>query len=258
LILLLDIGNTRLKWAWLENGRAGSARAVPHQAAAAAWQGELEAFQGELELDGRSADRMLVANVAGGSFARQLGGWSKARLGFWPEFVSSSDEAAGVTNAYREPEALGVDRWLALIAARAAAASPACVVNAGTAVTVDAIDAAGRQLGGFILPGMQLMRDSLYARTQNVQAAAEAEPAAARGIYGINTAGAVEHGIALAVATLAERVAEELERAATVPPRILLTGGDAQRLKPYLRRAAELVPDLVLAGLAVLAHEARS
>jgi len=258
MILLLDVGNTRLKWAWLENGHAGAARAVQHHGAPAAWQSELETWQAELEAEGRSPDRIMVANVAGGSFARLLGGWTKARFGFWPEFVTAVRSACGVTNAYARPAVLGVDRWLGMIAARHAGESPACIVNAGTAVTVDALAGDGQHLGGFILPGLQLMQEALYARTGNVQAAAAAESAQTNGLFGINTAAAVEQGIPLAIAALADRAFAELARRTHQTPRILLTGGDAERLRPELAHPAEIVPDLVLAGLAVFAGEART
>jgi type III pantothenate kinase len=254
-ILLLDIGNTRLKWAWLEDGRAGPARAVQHHGAATAWQAELEEWHAALEAEGRSPERILASNVAGGAFARTLGGWSKARFGFWPEFVTATASACGVTSAYASPAALGVDRWLGLIAARDAGEGSACIVNAGTAVTIDALDAGGRQLGGFILPGLKLMTDALYSRTQNVAPAAAAEPPAARGFFAVNTAGAVELGPLLAVASLADRAVTELMRAGGAEPRLLLTGGDAERVQRHLLRPASLVPDLVIAGLAVLARQ---
>lgn len=258
MILLLDVGNTRLKWAWLEDGRAGPARAVQHHGAATAWQAELEGWQAALEAEGRSPERILASNVAGGPFARTLGGWSKARFGFWPEFAAVTASAHGVTIAYATPSALGADRWLGLVAARDAGEGPACIVNAGTAVTIDALDAGGRQLGGFILPGLKLMEDALYSRTQNVAPAAAAEPPAARGFFAVNTAGAVQLGPLLAVAALADRTVTELMRAGEAEPRLLLTGGDAERVQPHLLRPASHVPDLVIAGLAVLARQSSS
>lgn len=254
MILLLDVGNTRLKWAWLDGEEIGAPRAVLHHGAPAAWAEELEEWQLTLQSEGRSPDRIVVANVAGGTFARLLGGWSKARFGLWPEFITSQASACGVTNAYPKPAMLGVDRWLGLIGARHLEPSPACIVNAGTAVTIDALAGDGQHLGGFILPGMQLMQEALYGRTGNVAAAAEADPARVEGLFGVNTAGAIEEGIALALAALADRAIEAIRAHDQRDPRVFLTGGDAARLAPRLRATATIVPDLVLAGLAIVAR----
>ena len=233
-----------------------SPRAVLHHGAPAAWAEELEEWLSTLQSEGRSPDRSVVANVAGGTFARLLGGWSKAHFGLWPEFVTSKPLACGITNGYLRPDVLGVDRWLGLIAAWAMApGEPACVINAGTAVTLDVVTHEGQHLGGFILPGMQLMQEALYGRTGNVAALAEAEPARVEGLFGVNTAGAIEEGIALSLAALGERAFEELVRRGGPAPRVLLTGGDAARLQPKLKARSRIVPDLVLAGLAQLARE---
>lgn len=258
MILLLDVGNTRMKWAWLDGKTLSRARAVRHHGAPAAWAEDLAEWQADLAAEGRSPERIVVANVAGGTFARLLGGWSKAHLGLWPEFVGSRAEQCGVTSGYATPSMLGVDRWLGLIAAHRLASGAACIVNAGTAVTIDALGGDGRHVGGFILPGIQLMQEALYGRTGNVAAAAEAEPARTAGLYGVNTAGAIESGIHLSLSTLTERVCEDLVGRSGGPVRLLLTGGDALHLREVLRRPAEIVPDLVLAGLAIVATEGAS
>jgi type III pantothenate kinase len=256
MILLLDVGNTRLKWAWLDAEQMSAPRAVLHHGAPAAWAEELEEWLSTLQSEGRSPDRIVVANVAGGTFARLLGGWSKAHFGLWPEFVTSKPYACGITNGYLRPDVLGVDRWLGMIGAWSMAPDkPACVINAGTAVTLDVLTHDGMHLGGFILPGMQLMQEALYGRTGNVAALAEAEPARVEGLFGVNTAGAIEEGIALSLASLGERALEELLRRDGHVPHVLLTGGDAARLQPRLKAPARVVPDLVLVGLSLLARE---
>ncbi len=255
MILLLDVGNTRLKWSCLDGAILSPARAVLHHGAPSAWADELEEWQSTLQAEGLSPDRILVSNVAGGTFARLLGGWSKAHFGLWPEFVSSAESAAGIKNGYVKPGMLGVDRWLGLIGAWAMQPKAGCIINAGTAVTIDALTGDGQHLGGFILPGMQLMQEALYGRTGNVAAAAEAEPARVEGLFGVNTAGAIEEGIALSLAALADRAVFELSTLSDPHPRVLVTGGDAARLLPRLHTKALIVPDLVLAGLAVVAAE---
>jgi type III pantothenate kinase len=198
---------------------------------------------------------VLVSNVAGAAFAAALREWTLARWAIEPEFVATSRAAGGVVNAYAIPSGRGVDRWLAMIGAWRATRGPLLVVSAGTALTIDAVDAGGRHRGGFIVPGMVMMRDALYSRTGGIAAAAALADAAREGIFGVNTAGAVEQGAIVAHAALAERAATELERLAGAPPRRFVTGGDADRLLPWLGASYEPVPDLVLQGLAAVATE---
>lgn len=248
MILLLDAGNTRLKWAPLVDGRLGAVQAVAHRDAPD------DEWQRALAGSGRPA-RVLVANVAGAAFGAALADWARAAWGLAPEFVATTRVAGGVVNAYANPAGLGVDRWLAMIGAWRATRGPFVVVSAGTALTVDAVDAAGRHRGGFIVPGLAMMRDALYSRTGGIAAAAALADAAREGIFGVNTAGAVEQGALVAHAALAERAAAELERLAGAAPRRCLAGGDAERLRAWLAPGWELVPDLVLQGLAAVAAE---
>lgn len=248
MILLLDVGNTRVKWAPLVGGRAGAVGAAPHRdVPPAEWQRALGSLP--------RPSRVLASNVAGPAFGAALHEWTLAAWGIAPEFVVTARAAAGVVNAYLNPAGLGVDRWLAMIGAWRAAHGPLLVVSAGTALTVDAVDADGRHRGGFIVPGIGMMRDALYSRTGGIATAAALADAAREGMFGVNTAGAVEQGAVVAQAALAERAAAELARLTGASPRRFLTGGDAGRLQPWLPSAYESVPDLVLQGLATLATE---
>lgn len=248
MILLLDAGNTRLKWAPLAAGRAGPASAAVHRdVPPSEWQRELAASP--------RPSRVVVSNVAGAAFGTALREWALAAWGVEPEFVVTTRAAAGIVNAYANPAGLGVDRWLAMIGAWRSARGPLLVVSAGTALTVDAVDADGRHRGGFIVPGIAMMRDALYSRTGGIAAAAALGTAAREGMFGVNTAGAVEQGALVAHAALAERAAAELARVAGTAPRRFLTGGDAPALQPWLETEYELVPDLVLQGLATVATE---
>ncbi|HET8697015.1 MAG TPA: type III pantothenate kinase, partial [Gammaproteobacteria bacterium] len=148
---LIDAGNTRLKWARLEQGRLTGQGSAPHRGALDRALADLSsAFP-------QGAMRVLVANVAGDELARRVTELARARSKVRPEFVATSAEAFGVRCAYADPSRLGVDRWLGVLAAhRLAAGAAACVVGAGTAVTFDAVSANGRHLGGLILAGAPL------------------------------------------------------------------------------------------------------
>jgi type III pantothenate kinase len=171
-----------------------------------------------------------------------------------PQFAAVGAHAAGVTCAYRDPSQLGVDRWLAVIGAWHRAKRAACVVSSGTATTVDAVDANGLHLGGLIVAGLDLMEESLLRRTSDIAKSAGGALRAPATVFADNTAAAVRNGAVFATAALAERVATELERRVGREPAMFLTGGNATRVAPCFVRAPDIVPDLVLQGLAAWAH----
>ena len=152
--LLVDVGNTRVKWA-TSNGE----QLTPGRSAAyAEWSADdwRRALLGE-----RGFERVLVASVARGEAVDRLRTAVRVATGREAEFVASTPEAAGVRNAYRDPAQLGVDRWLAIVAAHRDPGGACCVVDVGTAATIDAVRGDGQHLGGFIVPGPDLMVGSL-------------------------------------------------------------------------------------------------
>jgi len=159
-----------------------------------------------------------------------------------------------VVNAYSHPDRLGVDRWLTLIAVHRQIDAPACIVDCGTAVTLDGLDATGRHLGGLILPGLEMMRDALLRNTQ-IDAPASVDWA---GVLARDTAGAVAAGGLFACAGLVELVARRIAQDCGRVPQIVLTGGDGAKLQAVLETGARYEPDLVLQGLAQLAGDMES
>jgi type III pantothenate kinase len=255
-ILLLDIGNTRIKWAQLMDGSLTPQQSILHRGVATdTWTKQLfrERFR---------PARLLVASVAGGDMATTVRAEAKKAWSIVPEFASSTGLAGGVTNAYAEPSTLGVDRWLAVIAGRELTGGAACVIDAGTAMTIDVVSADGLHVGGMILPGVQMMVDALLQRTSDIadnsrrsRARAGAEPRPGH-VFASNTGQAILNGALLAVAAAADRaVAEAATTLKAAAPRVLLTGGDAERLVRMMQTKPEIVPDLVLRGLAVLARK---
>jgi len=247
--LLLDAGNTRLKWAQFGSGRFDGRGAVQHRdATPAQWIAPLDAAAGQPEA-------IWVANVAGPVVAHALGEWALERHGLRPHFVHAARAAGGISNAYEHPETLGVDRWLALIAAWRRAPGPLVCIAAGTALTVDAADGEGRHLGGLIVPGYELMLESLLKRTSEIAPGMAVAAPQAEGLFGRNTAAAVDQGASNALAAVAERAIAAATRHCGRAPQVFLGGGDAARLAPLIDVPLTLAPDLVLEGLAVLAGE---
>lgn len=244
---LIDVGNTRIKWALLESGALMAQDGAVHR-------GELDAALAMLDAALPSnVTRAVVANVAGAALATRLRELLERR-GVAVEIVASTAARCGVRCAYADPSRLGVDRWLAVIAAYGAARGAACVVSAGTAATFDAVDAAGRHLGGLIVPGTRLMAAALERETSNIGSTPPAQ-GVPRGIdvLGRDTATAVGHGTMLALAAAVDRAAARVAAVLGAPPRLYLTGGDGALLQPWLETSAELRADLVLEGLALVA-----
>lgn len=244
--LLVDVGNSRVKWAVLEQGRLGEQQAAAH----AGWgpdEWRRELFQAT------RVERVIAATVAGGAGADALRAAALHETGREATFVTTAREAAGVRNAYRDPGLLGIDRWLAVIAAHHAVQGPCCVVDVGTAATLDAVTGAGQHLGGFIVPGPELMMQSLWRGTSELAAKTASSGAGATSLFADNTRDAIERGCCLAVAALVDRSVAEVSEALGVTPELLVTGGAAGRVLPYVKADARVVDDLVLRGLAVLA-----
>lgn len=245
MILLADIGNSRIKWARLDAGRF-----TPE--GAAQWRGEEpEALLDRLWAALPRPARVLVSTVVRQGVAEVLQHWLKRRWSLEPEFVRVSRAAYGVSNAYEVPERLGVDRWLALLAAKRHYPGASCIVDCGTAVTVDVLTSAGEHLGGLIMPGLALMRRSLAEGTEALGAQATQH----LGLLARDTQDAITAGSSQALAGFIERVAGELPSVVAEPCRNILTGGDAELMAPMLRVPIELDPHLVLRGLAVVAEE---
>src|ERR1700750_2584848 len=140
MILVIDVGNTRLKWAWLTTTGLSDQQAVVHRdAKPGLWTAAL------FDTPQRPT-RVLVSNVAGPKMAKTLTRLSKKVFKVEVEFVTAAQQFDGLTNGYLDPTLLGADRWLALIGAWTKAKAPLVVVDAGTAVKVDSIDADGVHL----------------------------------------------------------------------------------------------------------------
>lgn len=241
-VLLVDIGNTNLKWCWSDQ-LPDAIRGVAHGGASAA---ELADRQwGHLDRPGR----VLIANVASPEWLQQLVDWMVRRWGIRPELAVSGRKSCGVTNAYEIPERLGVDRWLALVAAHHEGQSPACIVDCGTAVTLDVIDRQGLHQGGLILPGPRLMKAALLRGTR----IPEAQDERPEEMLGQDTRSAIGLAPLLAIAGMVEKVMREHPWDDAATPNLILTGADAGLLASRLGIPAVIQPDLVLRGLLLAA-----
>lgn len=234
LVYYFDMGNTRGKF-WLGRDGKIEARAyIPHD-------GDMSSVLTHLPAEFSAVpDAVLGASVLDDKTLEHFAEASRERWSLTPQFARSSAQHAGVINAYVDPSRLGVDRWLALIAL-SARAQDVCVVDCGTAITVDVLRADGCHLGGYILPGLSMMAGVLLHETRRVRFDPDA---IIEGLaLGRNTGEAVKHGALAAVVALIEKTVAEH------PCALVLTGGDAARVSASLACPHELQPELLLYGL---------
>ena len=243
----IDIGNTRLKWALY---------AAPQPGAVLLAQGAvfLETIDDLAETEWKSLAApasMLGCVVAGEAVRRRV----EEQLELWdvePRWVVPSAHAGGVTNGYDHPNRLGADRWTALVGARHRvlahdAPRPALVVMVGTAVTVDALDAGGRFIGGLILPGFGLMLRALEMGTAGLKA-----PTGEAVDFPTNTSDALMSGGAHAIAGAIERMQRRLQERTGQAPMLLMSGGAAVKLGTIVELPFETADTLIFEGLLVL------
>jgi len=242
LILLIDVGNSRIKWAWRapdlwhsESADLDGGDAIGP--CARAWQ------------SAGAPERVVLSSVLDEGRTGELVGWIEHR---WPvavRRVRSQARQLGVINGYRDPATLGSDRWAALIGARHVFHCSLCVVDCGSAVTVDALSSDGRHLGGVIFPGANLLRAALHAGTAGVRASDGRDDSC----LGRATAAGVAAGARYGLCGAIERFVAEQRRVLGPDARVLLTGGDAPVVASCLGIETTLAPDLVLRGLEQIA-----
>ncbi len=239
-MLLLDIGNSRIK----------AARATPAGLVALPTRGHQGDAAGALAAldDGGERGAIWISHVLGTAAEAALGEAVQARWRQAPHYARSSTECAGLRNAYREPERLGVDRWLVMLAAWTTQRRAAIVVDAGTALTADVIDANGLHQGGLIAAGLLTAQRGVLGATRF---ATRDTAAAYDGGLGHDTEACVRQGAMLSCLGAIDRAA------AWAGPDAYrcITGGDAATLLPHLAAGWEHRPLLVLEGLRVLASQ---
>ena len=250
--LALDVGNTRLKWARYDSPRPGAALL----AQGAVFLENIDKLSDENVGDWRNIpapSNILGCIVAGDAIKRRV----VEQLEIWDvtaQWVNSSPQEAGLRNGYDHPARLGADRWVAMIGARQrllarGLAGPCIVVMVGTAVTVEAIDAEGKFLGGIILPGHGIMLRALESGTAGLHV-----PTGEVTDFPTNTSDALTSGGTFAIAGAVQRMRDNLQRHCGQEPVCMMTGGAGWKMAPSMSVSVELVDSLIFDGLLEIAH----
>jgi type III pantothenate kinase len=238
--VLIDAGNTRLKWAVVESGlwrKQGSANYT-----------DLSALEQAMAV---GAD-CYIASVVRAQHESQIRTLLEP-FAITPTWLAAESRFLDIRNSYTNPQQLGVDRWMGLIGARQRTRAATLVVSIGTAMTVDALSAEGVFLGGLIVPGVVMMQQALRQGTARVdEVAGTCQP------FPRTTADAVQSGVVAALCGAIHLQHARLAEASGMTPHCILTGGDAEQVLPHLALSVEYVPALVLEGIDRVAREGKS
>lgn len=239
MILQLDIGNSRVKWRQRSGGETVGRGVLPRS-------GLAELFA-EMGMDKRPV-QVCVSSVAGEDVESRLQRQVHEQWGLSAWFARSGTLACGLRNSYVQPERMGVDRWLAMLAAWKDAVAPVCVVDAGSALTIDFVAASGQHEGGYILPGLDSMERALLSDTDRVRFADAARDQLTPGRC---TEAAVYNGLFLSQAGAVALALQQREGDYA----LYFSGGNGRSLHTCLALGGTFTEDLVLDGLELLAAE---
>lgn len=236
--LLVDIGNTQIKYVFQSTDVRGALSEVAYL--------DYDIFkQALITTHFSNVTEVIVANVKGDAILTAISSWaSKNKIAFLE--VHSQKQACGVYSSYQQPERLGVDRWLAMIAAHQLYPQQnVLIIDAGTATTIDLLAADGKHCGGWIMPGVQTMFDSLLSNTQKIIAA---PIATANASFGVNSSECVNYGIwAMTIGAIKEATVQANEL--LMLDKVILTGGNSKPIADLVSDDLERIPELLFHGL---------
>lgn len=245
MILCIDAGNTRWKWAVFNKAQLID-HGVANKAHSDDFRQQLRNLSSSLE-GRRGIEAVLVCSVAGSESNRALLSVIESEFSAPVKFVEVTQQCAGVTAAYKKLQNLGVDRWMAMVAAWNLFFHPCVIIDAGSAITVDYVNAKGVHEGGLIAPGVRLMQQALFSETAQVKV--DALNIVSEWRPKLDSLPCVENGVTAMLKGFVEQVLIHIDDS-KVDYKIVLTGGDAQALLPFIKVDCVERPLLVLEGLA--------
>lgn len=254
LVLLVDAGNTCLKWSYLEGGEISSQQRIYYQSAK-----PIEAYKKLLVNQLKSCKKVVMVSVLGDAFNLEAERMTKDYSVVFKN-IESRYQLANVKNSYLEPEKLGADRFVSLIAAyhlEGIGRRPCLIIDSGTATTIDAINSDGEHLGGLILPGLNLCRSSLLDNTKLLPQWNKEGLNKAPTLFAKETTEAITSasffGLAGAIDSICRRMEKEIvSKQGDFKVGKIISGGNASQLLPYLEDDYQLHDNLIMIGLSVV------
>ena len=245
--ILFDIGNTSIDWAIEEQGEFSKYGKMNH--------GAIPVHDGldkQFHMENLQPEHILLANVGDSRIMASLTSWVEKywQVELWQAQVLS--EFNGLKNSYTDTRQMGVDRWLAMVAAWDSHKSALCIVSCGTALTIDLIDESGQHLGGYIMPGINLMQQALVQNTEQINSPISNTISID---LAKDTSSAINHGACLAAIATIDRAVAMSQDKYKLKATCIITGGAASLIKPALNQTFLYEPDIVLRGLS-LSHKA--
>jgi type III pantothenate kinase len=247
--LLIDAGNSRLKWAKLSTQCTFASEAIPHT-------GNTIVLLENLLLTHRP-QQLVIVHVLGQIFEQQI---QKLTTAFSISLliVHSHSSAYGIRTQYQDASKLGADRFVAMLAAYQLYQQACIVIDCGTAITIDAVNHLGIHIGGIIFPGLQLCQNSLINKAQNLQASTSYQQNDQDGmsIFATQTAQGIHSGCYYGLSAMIDGICNKMEQTLQQRVNRILCGGDATHIYMELQsRPYVLKPDLVMSGLQLIAHD---
>ena len=236
-MLVMDIGNSRIKW--LESGIDGRSSVESEAYKPAQLAEQLKNWFGA----NQHLSSVIVCSVATNEVNKRVLEYFEDQ-NIRTKFISVERTKAGVINAYKDVKRMGVDRWVAMVSADNKYQTAVCVIDAGTAVTIDVVDDQGHHQGGLIMPGLNLMRESLRTGTANISECSNSSL-----ILANNTADAVSAGCYQLMTAGIPPIIERIEKKFSLKLLPVITGGDAEYVIEQTDCGMVLDKWLILDGL---------
>jgi type III pantothenate kinase len=234
--LLIDIGNSRTKYILADLIDSNNSRVIDNDCIDVNW----------LDDNLRLADKILISCVSSNAILTLIINWANINV-IEVKVIESEASRYGLVSFYQQPKKLGVDRWLAMIGALSLySGKNILIVDAGTATTIDLVSASGQHHGGWILPGINLMIDSLLANTSKIEANKDVKPSLS---FGDNTNTNVNNGCWGATIGAINLAMTQASKELGSIDEILLTGGNARYIKALLDDKSIIEDNLILHGL---------
>jgi len=245
-LLVIDLGNTRLKWGRIDSDGLLVGEPIVHK------DTNIGQLLDKVWTFTVIPQRVVMASVASDTLRKQIENWLIEKWGIKAEMIASSAQLGMLKNGYQIPEQLGCDRWVAMLEAFYTIKTVVCIVDCGSAITIDAVDKQGQHLGGMIVPGFSAMTSALTTNT-SLSFLGNALPDSFQ--LARSTQDAIAMGTSQAITSLVLRTIEWLEQVTGESVTCFITGGDGEKLSALLECEHIADKDLVIKGLVRIAGE---